>query len=150
MKAVSRDPLKQPTILLVDMSRQGCAARKTVLQEEGFAVLMATNGEDALEILQTNRIDLVITDFRVPRLTSGELIRKVREGKPEMPIVLLSGFVATHGLTEESTGADVVLEKGPHEVAQMVRAVSRLLSRRTRRKPVLRQEGPRRSGAKKA
>jgi len=150
MKAVSLDSPKLPTVLLVDGNRNGSVARKQVLQEEGFAVVMAPNGEEALEVLQTNRIDLVISDYRMPRLNGTELIRRIREWKPEMPVVLLSGMVSAYGLTEESTGADLVLEKGPHEVAQMIRAVSRLLNRRTRRKPVARQGRPKRPGAKKA
>jgi tRNA A37 methylthiotransferase MiaB len=68
------------------------------------------------------------------------LIRRLREVKPGVGIILLSGCVASHGLDENSTGADVVLAKGPNEVAHLVRAVSRLLTKRAARRP------PRRAG----
>jgi len=43
-----------------------------------------------------------------------QLIQKIRQQNPQIPIVILSGYVEILGLTEESTGADIVLAKGPH------------------------------------
>ena len=53
-----------------------------------------------------------------------------------MPIVLLSGFVEPLGLTEQSTGADVVLSKSAGEVGFLIRSVRRLLNRPVQRKPM--------------
>jgi CheY-like chemotaxis protein len=122
-------------ILLVDDNANGLAARKTVLEELGHKVLTATSGADALEQFAAHTIDLVVTDYKMPRMDGLELISRLREQSPTLPIVLLSGFSETLGLGESSTGADVVLQKSANEVSHLVRAVNRLLRRTPAKKP---------------
>src|SRR5207247_8503375 len=64
-----------------------------------------------------------------------EGIEKIRHHDPQILIVVLSGHVEILGLTEQSTGADVVLSKGPHEVQNLLRAIDRLSRRRIPSKP---------------
>jgi two-component system, OmpR family, response regulator ChvI len=122
-------------ILLVDDNANGLAARKTVLEELGHKVLTATSGADALEQFTAHKVDLVVTDYKMPRMDGLELIGRLRGQVPSLPIVLLSGFAETLGLSEASTGADVVLQKSANEVSHLVRAVSRLLRRKPAKKP---------------
>ena len=122
-------------ILLVDDNKSGLAARGSVLKEQGYSVTTATNGEDALERLPQNQFDLLVTDYRMPRMDGIELIRRVRSLHPGLPIILLSGYVEAVGLSESTTGADLVLTKGANEVTHLVRAVARLLRRKPARKP---------------
>jgi len=122
-------------ILLVDDNANGLAARKTVLEELGHKVLTATSGSDALEQFTAHKVDLVVTDYKMPRMDGLELIGRLRGQVPSLPIVLLSGFAETLGLSEASTGADVVLQKSANEVSHLVRAVSRLLRRKPAKKP---------------
>lgn len=122
-------------ILLVDDNANGLAARKTVLEELGHKVLTATSGADALEQFAAHPFDLVVTDYRMPRMDGLELISRLRGQAPSLPIVLLSGFTEALGLAEASTGADVVLQKSANEVSHLVRAVNRLLRRKRPKKP---------------
>jgi len=122
-------------ILLVDDNANGLAARRTVLEELGHKVSTATSGSDALEQFAAHTFDLVVTDYKMPRMDGLELIRRLRGQAPSLPIVLLSGFVETMGLDEESTGADAVLQKSANEVTHLVRAVNRLLRRKAPKKP---------------
>jgi len=62
-------------------------------------------------------------------------------------VVLLSGFVEPLGLTEENTGADVVLVKSSNEPVHLVRSVKRLVNSRTLRKPPASQKANRRARA---
>ena len=87
-------------------------------------------------MLDHYKVDLVITDFRMPNMDGVELITRIRQLCGDLPIILLSGFVEPLGLTEESTGADVVLSKSAGEVGFLVRSVRRLLSRQPYRKPL--------------
>jgi DNA-binding NarL/FixJ family response regulator len=82
----------------------------------------------------------------MPRMNGVELIQRLRAINPNVRVVLLSGFVDPLGLTEDSTGADVVLAKSSHEAQQLVRAVKRLVSSRSLRKPVSSQKGRRPAG----
>ena len=121
--------------MLVDDNANGLAARRTVLEELGHHVVTATSGAEALEAFKAHKIDVVVTDYKMPRMDGLELIGRLREQAPALPIVLLSGFAETLGLSETTTGADVVLQKSANEVSHLVRAVSRLL----RRKPAARK-----------
>lgn len=123
-------------VLLVDDNPHGLIARRTVLEELGYGVCTCTSGAEALELLAKQRVDVVITDFRMPNMDGVELIRRIRQWRADMPIILLSGFVEPLGLTEQSTGADVVLSKSAGEIGFLVRSVRRLLSRQPPRKPM--------------
>jgi CheY-like chemotaxis protein len=65
-----------------------------------------------------------------------ELIRELRKRQPNIPVVLISGFVEALGLNEATTGADVVISKSANEVSHLVRAVKRLVNRKPAKKPV--------------
>jgi CheY-like chemotaxis protein len=69
-----------------------------------------------------------------------ELISRLRKHTPDVPIVLVSGYVDTLGLNEVSTGADVVIQKSANEVSHLVRSVNRLLRRKSPpKKPAIAQ-----------
>jgi CheY-like chemotaxis protein len=122
-------------ILLVDDNQAGLAARKSVLEEIGYKVTTAVSGHEGLECFSGEAFDLVITDYKMPRMNGIELIERVRKQNKEIPIILISGFAEPLGLDESNTGADVVIQKSSNEVTQMVRSVSRLLRRQIPRKP---------------
>lgn len=116
-------------ILLVDDNANGLSARKSVLDELGHKTHAASNGAEALETFSNHKFDLVVTDYKMPRMNGIELIGHLREQSPDLPIILISGFVDALGLSEASTGADVVIQKSANEVSHLVRAVARLLRR---------------------
>ncbi len=122
-------------ILLVDDNNHGLIARKTVLEELGYKVQSAISGEEAFELFSKGKFEIVITDYRMPNMDGIQLIQKIRELRPEVPIVLLSGFVEPLGLDEKTVGADVVIAKSSNEVSHLVRAVRKLLDRGTAKKP---------------
>jgi CheY-like chemotaxis protein len=117
-------------LLLVDENQYGLAARKWFLQEQGYAITTATNGEEALEAVSKGTFDLIVTDFRMSKMNGIELIGRVRAQQPQVSIILLSGLANSLGLDEASTGADAVISKGANEIAYLQRAVTRLLARR--------------------
>jgi len=118
-------------ILLVDDNANGLAARKCVLEELGYRIVTSMSGTDALQQFDCYKFDLVITDFKMPRMDGLELISHLRKQTPDLPIVLISGYADTLGLNEASTGADVVIQKSANEVSHLVRSVNRLLRRKS-------------------
>src|SRR5579862_9847308 len=139
---------KPPEILLVDDNRQGLIARKSLLQELGCNISTATNADEALDLVNSRKFDVVVTDYKMPRMDGIELIKRIRGVEPGARIILLSGFVEPLGLTEESTGADVVIAKSAGEVGQLTRSVKRLLNQPPARKPAASAEAPARSKSK--
>ncbi|MBL8174062.1 MAG: response regulator [Bryobacterales bacterium] len=131
----SDSPSIAAKILLVDDNRHGLSARKAVLQELGYSITVSSDPIDAAAIIASTAFDLIITDYKLPHMSGVDLIAKIREMHPATPVILISGFVDTLGLTEENTGSDAVIQKSANEVHQLVRAVARLLRRKTPRKP---------------
>ena len=122
-------------ILLVDDNVSGSTARKTVLEELGHKIHVTSSGADALEQFAQHKFDLVVTDYKMPRMDGLELIARLRKQQPEILIVLVSGFVDSLGLSEATTGADAVIQKSANEVTHLVRSVNRLLRRKPAKKP---------------
>jgi CheY-like chemotaxis protein len=133
-------------ILLVDDNRDGLLIRRSLLEEQGYYVEVAPGGEEGLELYQASGFDVLVTDYRMPRMNGVDLIRRIREIAADARIVLLSGFVEPLGLTEANTGADAVIAKSASETTHLLRAIKRLLSpSRVKRKPPASQQGPSRS-----
>jgi CheY-like chemotaxis protein len=122
-------------ILLIDDNRHGLVARRAVLEQLGHKVSVASGGQDGIDQFHEQPFDLVVTDYRMPEVSGQQVIRKLRQQSPKVPIILLSGYVEALGITEQSTGADVVLSKGPGEVQALLRAVARLGKRKPSAKP---------------
>jgi CheY-like chemotaxis protein len=133
-------PAVTPTILLVDDNRDGLMVRSSLLEELGYRVQSARNGEEGLKLFESSNFDVVVTDYKMPRMNGLELIEKIRLVNPNARIILLSGFVEPLGLTEENTGADAVIAKSSNEPAHLVRWIKRLVNRATNRKPVATQK----------
>jgi CheY-like chemotaxis protein len=132
----------KPRVLLIDDNRHGLLARRSVLEEQGCVVTTCDCPETALAQFADLQFDLIVTDFRMPQIDGTELIREIRQQRPNVPVVLISGMVDVLGLNEQNTGADAVVAKNAFEVSHMVRAVNRLLHRTaTPKKPVRSQIG---------
>lgn len=59
---------------------------------EGYQVYSASNGNEALKIIQENKIDILVTDIQMPQLSGMNLIEKVKEDSPFLKIIVISGF----------------------------------------------------------
>ncbi len=127
-------------ILLVDDNRSGLAARKAILAELGYVVDCAEDAAAGLKLFEKHNQDLVVTDFRMPDMDGAQFIAELRRRRPDVPIVLLSGFVEALGLNEHNTGADTVIMKNAREVQHLTSAVNRLL--KAARKPPASESAP--------
>jgi CheY-like chemotaxis protein len=132
MKTVPSSP---PHVLLVDDNRDGLLVRRSLLEEIGCCVEIALNAEEGLRVYQSAPFDVIVTDFRMPRMNGMEFIQSIRRLDPNARIILLSGFVEPLGLTEQNTGADAVIAKSANEPAHLTRCVKRLVNRGVRKPP---------------
>ena len=130
-----------PHVLLVDDNCDGLLVRRSLLEEIGCTVSVAHNGEEGLQLFRASNFDVVVTDYRMPRMNGVEMIALIRQTNPNARIVLLSGFVEPLGLTEENTGADSVIAKSANEPGHLMRAVKRLLNAGKRKPPVSQKGG---------
>jgi DNA-binding NtrC family response regulator len=84
-------------ILIVDDELNMRLVLSAMLKKEGFEVSSAANGREALQILQSNKIAVVITDLKMPDMDGMELLTHISERYPEIPVVMITahGTVAT-------------------------------------------------------
>ena len=107
-------------ILCVDDEVTPLAIRKFVLQKAGFHVITAGSAKDALEILKTTDVHLVISDHLMPEMTGAQLAAHVKRMHPKMPFMILSGV---NDLPEGAEVADEFLSKleGPEAMIDRIR-----------------------------
>jgi len=140
-KSPTQNIVKTGRILLVDDNKMGLSARKSVLEELGYTITASACADEALTYFENDNYDLVVTDYRMPRMNGAQLIAEMRLITPKIPIVLISGVVDVLGLDEKTTGANVVIPKSATEVTHLIRAVNRLLSAQPPKKPARSQPG---------
>jgi DNA-binding response OmpR family regulator len=101
----------------------------TVLEQAGFAVEAAADGRAAgdLFVADPSRFDLVLTDVNKPHATGVELAARVREIRPEMPVLFMSAFTGGAGLVPEPLPPHEALVEKPFTVAMLLEAVRALL-----------------------
>jgi PAS domain S-box-containing protein len=106
-------------ILAVDDESSGLYFRKLILEHAGHTVLSTTGVEEALTLFRDNPIDLVVTDHLLGRQTGTDMAKDMKQAKPSVPIVLLSG---TSSLPEPLLHADAFLSKteGPEQLLELV------------------------------
>jgi CheY-like chemotaxis protein len=112
-------------ILAVDDDQLVLTNTVAMLEELGHRVLQATSGADALEILDTQPIDLLITDYAMPEMTGMQLATIAKAQRRELSVVVVSGYVDVEG----ATGSDARLNK-PFRIEELARAVDDVSSRR--------------------
>ncbi len=63
-----------------------------VLESEGFRVTLARDGREALEAEDRDAADLLVTDMRMPVMGGAELIQAIRQRRPELPVIAITGY----------------------------------------------------------
>ena len=79
-------------ILVVDDEENIRFLYKEELEDEGFSVELAKNGEEALEKLPDFKPDLITLDIKMPGMNGIEVLKRIREQDRELPIVLCSAY----------------------------------------------------------
>lgn len=117
------------TVLLVEDEATVRAVAKRALERKGYEVLSATNGEEALEILETcdQTIDLLISDVVMPMMDGPTLVGHARKLYPELRIIFISGY-AEEQLRKSIDVHDVSFLPKPFSVQQLAEAVREALA----------------------
>ncbi|TNF47164.1 sigma-54-dependent Fis family transcriptional regulator [bacterium] len=80
------------TFLVVDDNPNVCRFLKDFLQKEGFDVFVATNVEEAIPIADKEKLDLVITDLKMPGKSGLDLVTYCKKIRPRMPVIMISAY----------------------------------------------------------
>ena len=141
---------KIPTILVVEDDAENRAAMLKVLEGAEYKVLETDNGQQALDIINENEVDILVTDLRLPIMDGVELLKRAKAVEQDLEVIMITG----HGTVEIAVeaikeGAYDFITK-PVKKAQLLRAVEKAaekqyLSRENRElRQQLNQNGARR------
>lgn len=116
------------TILVADDEAQLVRVVRGYLEQAGFRVVTARDGQEALFVARQEKPDLVVLDLMMPRLDGLEFTRRIRTEQPQLPIIMLTARVEeTDRIIGLELGADDYVPKpfSPRELVARVRAVLR-------------------------
>ncbi|MCM1194450.1 MAG: response regulator transcription factor [Corallococcus sp.] len=116
-------------ILVVEDDKNTRKLLTTILSNHGYNTLSATNGEEALETLEHNHVDLIVLDVMMPKMDGYELTKTLRDGGSQLPMLMLS---AKQNVTDIKqgfvVGIDDYLTK-PFDFEELLLRIKALLRR---------------------
>ncbi|MBI3709586.1 MAG: response regulator [Proteobacteria bacterium] len=119
-------------ILIVDDDALLRETLRVVLESVGHDIRLATNGAEALRIVESYKPDLVLTDIIMPEMEGIELIRAVRKIYPSTPVIAISGGGRTGNVdflrVAKTFGAAAIMQK-PFEMDALLNTVQTSLAR---------------------
>lgn len=95
-----RERKLQRTLLLVDDEPNIVAALKRLFRRDGHIILTAYSGLEALEVLASNKVDVIISDQRMPGMTGVEFLRAAKVRYPDTIRIVLSGYTELQSVTD--------------------------------------------------
>lgn len=132
---------QKEVILVVDDAPPTLEIIRRNLTEKGYQVFTASNVTEAIGIIQRSKIDLVITDLKMPEISGLDLIRHIRENYKDIEVIMITGYPSVESAVEAvKTGAEEYLTK-PFTDEELFTAVERTLDKlRIRREGAVRLE----------
>jgi len=127
-------------ILCVNDNEQELSVMSFMLSTNGYRVVPATNGQDAIEIYSGMQVDLVLADYAMPQMNGAQLVSKLKQIASHVPMILLGDPQTVGGQIHL---ADALLAKkqlSPQELLERIKIMS--ARKRGPRKGTLRQTAP--------
>ncbi|MGM0394979.1 MAG: sigma-54-dependent transcriptional regulator [Thermodesulfobacteriota bacterium] len=116
------------TILIVDDEKHYRLILSEVLQEEGYDSFTAASGMEALDILKSQIIDLVLTDVKMPGMTGIDLLENIKEINPDLPVIIMTAFGSVEKAVEAMHKGAYTFILKPFEnealIAQIAKSIS--------------------------
>jgi CheY-like chemotaxis protein len=131
---VTAAPAGPATVLLADDSKVVRVKTGRLLEKQGWRVLLAEDGLGALQVLDRDAPDLLVTDVEMPGLDGFELTRRVRAHPrfARLPVIMITSSDDKHRAEAEAAGVDLLLGK-PYAEETLLAQVQRLLGAAARR-----------------
>ena len=122
-----------PLVLVVDDETAVRRFAARVLEREGYVVVEAKDGIEALELLTQKdvSVDVVVSDIVMPRLNGVELMQALVVSHPDLPVILMSGY-ATGALAELGIAAPCAILPKPFPSERLLEEVRRCIGQRNR------------------
>ena len=124
-----KDSSKKVRILVVDDSPDTLEVLKRNLEAEGYTVFAAPGAIEAIRIIESSPVDLVITDLKMPKVNGLSLVRHIQENYKNTGVMMITGYPSIEGAVEAvKSGAEEYLSK-PFTDEELSSAVKRSLDK---------------------
>jgi CheY-like chemotaxis protein len=111
------------TVLCIDDDRQVLSVRKAVLGAAGFQVLSANEAREGIAVANQEEIDVVVLDYSMPGMNGEEVARILKQGHPNVPIILCSGEDEIPEAVFEVVDAFVTKGDAPEFLVQTIKSL---------------------------
>jgi CheY-like chemotaxis protein len=121
------EPAARGTILIVDDEPTVLAMIGEMIAAFGYRPITATNGVAALQVAAQDRVDLIISDINMPGISGLELLGRIKQESPGIPVFLMSGDHDALVMAARTSQVDGILSK-PFFVEDLNRMIERALN----------------------
>ena len=111
-------------ILCVDDNEQELSVLKFMLATNGYRVVSASSGQEAIDVFAASQVDLVLADYAMPQMNGNQLVDRLKQIAPHVPMILLGDPLRMGG---EMHGADALLTKkncSAHALLERIKVMS--------------------------
>ena len=120
----------ESTVLVVDDERSNLDTLKRIFQREKYRVLLASSGKEALEVLRTHQVHVVLSDVMMPGMNGVDLLKAVKSITPEVEFVLMTAYGTVElAVSAMKEGAYDFVEK-PLKRVNIVKTVRKAVEKR--------------------
>ncbi|RKX22911.1 MAG: hypothetical protein DRP35_00780 [Candidatus Zixiibacteriota bacterium] len=121
--------MKKHSILVVDDELLIRDLLYDFFNSQGWEVKVAGNGEKAMQIVENEQVDLVLTDIRMPEMDGLFLTKQIKDNHPELPVVVMTGFPSVDTAVEalRSKVADYIVK--PFNINKLYKVIEKELGK---------------------
>lgn len=127
---VSASAVNKESILLVDDEPAVCKHTEHVLKHLGYEVTTSNSAEDALALCRSHstNFQLLITDYSMPGMSGLELAKKIREHVPDLPVILMSGFLNEEAFRSTPAGLEPIFIQKPFAIQDLATSIRKAIN----------------------
>jgi DNA-binding NtrC family response regulator len=115
-------------VLVVDDEEALRTVLSTELKGEGYEVDTASDGDEAISIVQNKKFDLLLLDIKMPKVDGFEVLKFVKKSFPSIKVIMLTGFAdLKNAIESKKLGAEDFVSK-PYDLVDLLTTIERVLS----------------------
>ena len=119
----------KPTLLVVDDDESNLESIEGVFAKEGYEILLASGGREALELVRKQRVDVILTDLMMPEMDGLDLLRSIKTVSPESEVILMTAYGTVARAVEAMKEGAYDFVTKPFKKIQIIKGVRRAMEK---------------------
>ncbi len=119
---------EKSNILVVDDEEALRTVLSSELRNAGYEVNTASDGDEAISVVQTKKFDLILLDIKMPKVDGFEVLKFIKQNFPSIKVIMLTGFAdLKNAIESKKHGAEDFVSK-PYDLVDLLTTIERVLS----------------------